>query len=52
MRVCGAYILHVCIRTRRLMPHVFFAFAHASHTRVPFNLLVIGLYNVKNGWVV
>ena len=24
-----------------LMPHVFFAFAHAAHTRVPFKLWVI-----------
>ena len=44
------YVVHsfymrvdVCTRvyTRGLMPRVFFAFAHAAHTRVPFKLWVI-----------
>ena len=44
------YVVHsfytrvdVCTRvyTSGLMPRVFFAFAHAAHTRVPFKLWVI-----------
>ena len=43
VRVCGAFILHACrcVYTSGLMPRVFFAFAHACDTPVPYKLWVI-----------
>ena len=49
VRVCGAFILHACtcVYTCGLMPRVFFPFAHACDTRMPFKLWLICTAQLK-----
>ena len=39
--VCGAFILHTCSHMCGLIPCVFFAFAYACDTHVPFKLCTV-----------